>query len=74
MIENKYHDEKVDIWALGIMCYELLVGTPPFEDVTSYVETYNRIIQTKYSFPSHISMNAQQFVKRVNKKKINDFF
>ena len=65
MIENKYHDEKVDIWALGIMCYELLVGTPPFEDVTSYVETYSRIIQTKYSFPNHISMNAQQFVKRV---------
>ncbi|KAI7855206.1 kinase-like domain-containing protein [Circinella umbellata] len=65
MIENKYHDEKVDIWALGIMCYELLVGTPPFEDVTSYVETYSRIIQTKYSFPNHISMNAQQFVKRI---------
>ncbi|KAI9489127.1 aurora-A in complex with A pentacyclic inhibitor [Zychaea mexicana] len=65
MIEDKYHDEKVDIWALGIMCYELLVGIPPFGDVENYVETYHRIIQIKFSFPNHISMNAQQFVKRI---------
>ncbi|KAI9246215.1 kinase-like domain-containing protein [Phascolomyces articulosus] len=64
MIENKCHDEKVDIWALGIMCYELLVGIPPFEDMTGYVETYSRIIKIKYTFPSNISMNAQQFILR----------
>ena len=27
MIESKSHDFSVDIWALGILCYELLVET-----------------------------------------------
>ena len=31
MIEGKEHDEMVDIWSLGVLCYEFLVGEPPFE-------------------------------------------
>ena len=31
MIENKDHDHSVDIWALGVLAYEFLVGSPPFE-------------------------------------------
>lgn len=27
---NKY-DEKVDIWAIGVLAYELMVGHSPFE-------------------------------------------
>ncbi|KAM9309147.1 LOW QUALITY PROTEIN: aurora kinase A-B-like, partial [Pholidichthys leucotaenia] len=30
MIEGKTHDEKVDLWSLGILCCESLVGRPPF--------------------------------------------
>jgi serine/threonine protein kinase len=31
MIVGKGHDNRVDIWCLGILCYELIVGRPPFE-------------------------------------------
>ena len=33
---------QVDLWCLGILCYEFLVGKPPFEAETSQL-TYDRI-------------------------------
>ena len=42
MVENRTHDEKVDHWGLGVLCYEFLVGHPPFEDKTAQ-QTYTRI-------------------------------
>ena len=36
MIEGKEHNEKVDLWALGVLTYEFLVGVPPFEDLAGY--------------------------------------
>ena len=32
------HDYAIDNWTLGILCYELLYGAPPFE-VESQVDT-----------------------------------
>lgn len=40
------HDEKVDLWSLGVLCYEFLVGKPPFEADT-YQETYRRISRVR---------------------------
>ncbi len=42
MIEGKTHDEKVDLWSLGVLCYEFLIGRPPFES-QSHEVTYRRI-------------------------------
>lgn len=42
MVKGDSHDKNVDIWSLGILCYELLCGAPPFETDT-HSETYERI-------------------------------
>ena len=42
MVEDKSHDNRVDIWSLGILCYEFLVGCPPFE-AEDHQRTYDRI-------------------------------
>ena len=34
MVEGKMYDYSVDIWALGILLYELLHGCAPFEGDT----------------------------------------
>ncbi|XP_030585466.1 aurora kinase A [Archocentrus centrarchus] len=63
MIEGKTHDEKVDLWSLGVLCYEFLVGKPPFEAKT-YEETYRRISRVEYSYPplANISAGAKDLV------------
>lgn len=44
MIEGHTHSEKVDLWCIGVLCYECLVGNPPFE-TASHSETYKRIMK-----------------------------
>ena len=44
---------KVDLWSLGVLCYEFLVGKPPFE-TQSHNETYNRILNVDIQWPAHV--------------------
>lgn len=67
MIEGQEHDEKVDIWSLGILCYEFLVSKPPFE-ADSNQETYGRIARVDLAFPSHVSEPAKDLVRRLLRK------
>lgn len=38
---------QVDLWGLGVLCYEFLLGNPPFEAGTQR-ETYQRICKVTY--------------------------
>ncbi len=53
--------DKVDVWAVGILTYELLVGRPPFEK-ESRVETYQYIMNESPSFPPWMSEGARDFI------------
>lgn len=68
MIEGKTHDRNVDMWSLGVLCYEFLVGKPPFEAKT-HDETYRRISRVEYSFPPqfNISDGAKDLVAKLLK-------
>jgi aurora kinase, other len=50
-----------DIWCIGILVYELLVGAPPFE-TASKEATYIRIAKVEPSLPSHLSEEAKSFL------------
>lgn len=67
MIENNVYDEKVDLWAIGILIYEFLVGRPPFEAKTT-AETYDRIRRVDLRFPAHLSDDAKDLISRLLKK------
>jgi polo-like kinase 1 len=50
------HSYEVDIWALGIIIYTLIIGKPPFE-TNDVKATYRRIKQNNYCFPDHIQIS-----------------
>lgn len=64
MVLHKSYDQTVDLWCLGVLTYEFLVGRPPFENDDTK-QTYSRIVDVKYSFPDHVSELARDFVGRV---------
>lgn len=46
------------------MCYEFLVGKPPFE-CTSYDDTYRRISKAIFSVPDHVSEEAKDMIRKL---------
>ncbi|XP_026877384.1 aurora kinase A [Electrophorus electricus] len=66
MIEGKTHDEKVDLWSLGVLCYEFLVGRPPFE-TKNHEETYRKISRVEFTYPAHVSEGSRDLIGRLLK-------
>lgn len=64
MIEGRMHNEKVDLWCIGVLCYELLVGNPPFESA-SHNETYRRIVKVDLKFPASVPTGAQDLISKL---------
>jgi len=60
---NQEHDEQVDVWSLGILLFELLVGKPPFE-TDNHAETYRRIQEGDIVFPLYIKLDAKDLIKK----------
>jgi len=67
MIENRRHDERVDHWCIGVLCYELLVGRPPFESQNSN-DTYKRIVSCYCKFPEYVAPNARDLILKLLQK------
>jgi aurora kinase, other len=63
---DNYYNEKVDLWSLGVLTYEFLVGEAPFEDTT--VMTQRRIARCDMSVPSFVSPDAKDLIQRVSNK------
>lgn len=63
------YDEKVDVWATGILAYELVVGRPPFE-VNDEVQTATMIMfSNNINFPTKYSTLWVDFVRAALEKK-----
>ncbi|XP_059473103.1 aurora kinase C-like [Neocloeon triangulifer] len=64
MVKNVEHSHLVDNWCVGILCYELLVGKPPFESKTSH-ETYERITKGFVDFPPYVGTLARDLITKL---------
>jgi aurora kinase, other len=60
---DNFYDEKVDLWSLGVLMYEFLVGEAPFEDTP--IMTQRRIARGEMTVPPFISVEAKDLIKRL---------
>jgi len=67
MVEGREHDEMVDVWSLGVLLFEFMVGTPPFE-AEGHNATYRRISRVDLRFPAFMPADAQDLISKLLRK------
>ncbi|PYI34181.1 kinase-like protein [Aspergillus indologenus CBS 114.80] len=60
---DKPYDQKVDLWSLGVLMFEFLVGRAPFEDTP--VMTQRRITKGDMTIPSFVSPEAKDLIRKL---------
>ena len=77
MIKGQKHSFEVDIWALGVLLYEILHGYSPFEALKEADKCQN-IANAKFIFEKSISENAKDLITKMiqiqpnNRIKLNE--
>ena len=60
MVFGEPHNRMVDVWSIGVLCYEFLVGRPPFENKNQKI-TYSAIKNVSVVFYRSISFPGYLF-------------
>ena len=55
------YDQKADIWSIGTICYEMLIGSPAF-DSQDMEELVKRVEDGSYSIPTSLSHEVVSFM------------
>ncbi|KAL9130483.1 MAG: hypothetical protein Q9217_001355 [Psora testacea] len=61
--QENFYSEKVDLWSLGVLTYEFLVGEAPFEDTP--IMTQRRISRGEMTVPKFVSAEAKDLIERL---------
>ena len=59
--DTRGYDEKVDIWSLGTLCYEMLIGKATFE-ANTMKELAFKVEKGEYTLPTTLSKEAVSFL------------
>ena len=71
IINGQGHDEKVDIWCIGVLLFELLTGKVPFQGNNVDQVKYN-IRSLKISWPREMDRDGADLISRILKYNPNE--
>ena len=66
IIKEEGHDEKVDIWCIGVLLFELITGNVPFQG-NDFDTLKENILHLKIVWPKDINIDAKNLIKRILK-------
>ena len=66
MLLKKGYDTRVDIWAIGILIFELMVGRPPFKSDAQHSMEDN-IVHLRINWPSTMNLLARSLITKILK-------
>jgi serine/threonine protein kinase len=66
MIKQSGHDKTLDVWNLGVLLFELLTGSPPFEG-KSQAELFKNILELNVKWPKSFSAIAKDLIQKLLK-------
>ena len=66
IIKETGHDERVDIWCIGVLLFELITGKVPFQG--NDIETLKtNILHLKINWPKEMDPNAKDLISKILK-------
>ena len=65
MVNKSGHDESVDIWALGVLLFEMLTGRTPFNYTGDRIQLYNSIKSLRIIWTDDFPQLAKDLVSRI---------
>lgn len=68
-LRGEFVDARTDIWALGVVLYEMAAGTPPFQGRTPYELTSAILSEPPGTLPTGVPASLQSVIQRCLAKK-----
>ena len=66
IIKEQGHDERVDIWCIGVLLFELITGNVPFQG--NDIETLkSNILHLRIAWPKEMSQDAKDLISKILK-------